>query len=363
MTGQLDLFGGAVALQAIDDALAGGPAPSLSPEVFDALDAAGEIDHWDARERAADPTLAVDWADPDAHDLETARWYDRTADPYGPDDDGPCEFLLGTHRPHWLYPGKRQRRPAGPLFVSARQLSHARRTPYPRADTRYAVDSGGFTEIRQHGGWVTTAEAYARQVTALADQTGTLAWAAAQDWMVEPDALAATGLTVEDHQRLTVERFLELRRIAPWVRWLPVLQGQTLAHYVDHAEQYRAAGVDLRTVERVGVGSICRRQRTDEIVEVLAELRGRGLRLHGFGVKTAGLRRCAGLLASADSLAWSFAARRQRTGGANDQHAAEAFRERMDAITSASTVVVVVEAVDVVEQPQAPASEQREADL
>jgi hypothetical protein len=37
----------------------------------------------------------------------------------------------------------------------------------------------------------------------------------------------------------------------------------------------------------------------------------RGLRLHGFGIKTTGLQQYGTLLASADSMAWSYAARRR----------------------------------------------------
>lgn len=39
-------------------------------------------------------------------------------------------------------------------------------------------------------------------------------------------------------------------------------------------------------------------------------LHGLGLRLHGFGIKKQGLELCADYLTSADSMAWSFDARR-----------------------------------------------------
>jgi hypothetical protein len=54
----------------------------------------------------------------------------------------------------------------------------------------------------------------------------------------------------------------------------------------------------------VGLGSVCRRQATTEIARIVAELAALGLRLHGFGVKRAGL-------VSADSMAWSYHARRR----------------------------------------------------
>jgi hypothetical protein len=56
---------------------------------------------------------------------------------------------------------------------------------------------------------------------------------------------------------------------------------------------------------------VCRRQATGEIGAIACELAAAGLRLHGFGVKQHGLARYADHLASADSLAWSYAARRR----------------------------------------------------
>lgn len=72
---------------------------------------------------------------------------------------------------------------------------------------------------------------------------------------------------------------------------------------------YKAAGIDLRDEPLVGLGSVCRRQSTDEIAVLVQRLHGLGLRLHGFGVKTEGLRRYGKQLASADSMAWSLRGR------------------------------------------------------
>jgi hypothetical protein len=55
---------------------------------------------------------------------------------------------------------------------------------------------------------------------------------------------------------------------------------------------------------------VCRRQSTAEIAVIVTELDRRGLKLHGFGVKTGGLHLYGHLLTSADSMAWSYAARR-----------------------------------------------------
>jgi len=74
---------------------------------------------------------------------------------------------------------------------------------------------------------------------------------------------------------------------------------------------YQGAGVDLTTMPLVGLGSVCRRQATTEISLIVGELAALGLRLHGFGVKRAGLAAYADGLASADSMAWSYHARRR----------------------------------------------------
>jgi hypothetical protein len=137
-------------------------------------------------------------------------------------------------------------------------------------------------------------------------------WAAIQDWMCEPFALKRTGLTVPEHQRRTVASYLDLREIAPDLPWAPVIQGWAHGDYLRHVEAYDRAGVDLRTMPVVGLGSVCRRSSTAGILDVVYRLSDLGIRLHGFGVKTEGLRMIAHRLASADSMAWSFQARRAK---------------------------------------------------
>ena len=351
------------ALEALTAQVRGGPeAPPLPDAVFDELDAAGHMDALDELERSLKPELEVDWADPDAHDLDTARWYDERADPYarGAEDRDPderCQFMLGTHRPNWLHPRStnkdgtvnargRELKPRGPLFVSAYQLRERRRSPFPRCDTPFSVDSGGFTELHRHGAYALTAEEYVAQVRALDVQTGTLEWAAVQDWMCEDSALEATGLTVAEHQQRTLDSFLELRRLAPELRWLPVLQGRTTEDYLAHLEAYVAAGVPLRYMERVGLGSVCRRQASEEIAELVQALAARGIRLQGFGIKSQGLAKAADDLASSDSLAWSLGARIRSPGQQNSQHVAEAYRTRMEAIIAGRTDLADLDGVE-----------------
>jgi hypothetical protein len=212
-------------------------------------------------------------------------------------------FYLGAHQPHWLWL-------AGfPLFVSHRQL--ARRKSLRPASCRWALDSGGFTELSMHGRWVTPPAAYAEAVAGYAERVGALDFAAPQDWMCEPVMTARTGLAVREHQERTVANYLELRSLAPGLPFIPVLQGWRLADYLRCLDLYESAGVDLTALPRVGLGSVCRRQSTGEIAVIVGALASRGLRMHGFGVKTGGLHLYGHRLASADSMAWSYAARRE----------------------------------------------------
>jgi hypothetical protein len=75
---------------------------------------------------------------------------------------------------------------------------------------------------------------------------------------------------------------------------------------------YESAGIDLRALPAVGVGSICRRQGTIEAVEILGRLSAVSDHLHAFGMKITGIKNAAHSVATADSMAWSFSARREQ---------------------------------------------------
>lgn len=216
-------------------------------------------------------------------------------------------FYLGSHQPHWLWTVE------FPQFVSHRQLAReARRGRTTRpAVCRWALDSGGFTELSMYGRWVTSPEEYVEAVAMYVDRIGNLDFAAPQDWMCEPHMIDRTGLSVAEHQYRTVENYLTLRDLAPGLPIIPCLQGWDLADYLACADLYASAGVDLASLPRVGLGSVCRRQSTEQIGTLVAQLGEKGLQLHGFGVKTGGLALYGEQLASADSLAWSYAGRRE----------------------------------------------------
>jgi hypothetical protein len=195
------------------------------------------------------------------------------------------------------------------------------------------LDSGAFTELNLHGRYRHGVDEYAGELRRLhAAGVVKIAAAVAQDFMCEAFMLAKTGLSIADHQRLTIERYdaLVAALAGSGIVVLPVLQGYDPVDYARHVAGY---GDRLTQDMWVGVGSVCKRNGDPErIVEVLWEISKvrPDLRLHGFGVKrtallNAGVR---SMLATADSMAWSFAARKQGRS-ANDWREAEAFAARV----------------------------------
>lgn len=206
-------------------------------------------------------------------------------------------FYLGTHKAAHLG------RTAVPLFLNRRQL--AGRATFPRAAGPWRLDSGGFTELGLYGRWELTAPAYAAEVRRYATEVGRLEAAACRDYIAAPEALAATGLTVREHQLRTVGNYLEDRdELGDLVR--PVVQGWTLDEYRRHVDDYAAAGVDL-TVGLTFLGSVAMRDDTPGVELLVRELAGAGMRVHVLGAK-AGLARY-GDVADGDSTAWSREAR------------------------------------------------------
>lgn len=214
------------------------------------------------------------------------------------------DFYLGTAWPIYF------ERTDVPLCVSAVVLGA--RKELPRACGRWILDSGAFTQISRLGEFQMAPKRYARLAQRCMEEIGNLDGAAIQDWMCEPFILKKTGLTIAEHQKRTVESYQELRYHAPDVDWIPVLQGYFPDEYLAHLDMYDEYGDDLRDCNRVGVGSICRRQATSSVERLLTTLHSMGLRLHGFGLKELALRRIGAHLESADSMAWSFRARREQ---------------------------------------------------
>ena len=248
-------------------------------------------------------------------------------------------FYVGLHIPNYASDFER-------VFVSINKLRRYKDFRVGCKD--WIMDSGAFTEISTHGRYRDEPEEFADQVNRVAAANPGLVAVVSQDWMCEPWIIERTGLSVREHQQRTIERYDRLRELIWGVYLMPVLQGYHVSDYLAHIDQY---GDRLKPRMHVGVGSICRRNTNVGEIEGLltAITRKRAdLRLHGFGLKVTALRSkvvCDGLW-SADSMAWSYAARRQGRDP-NDYREAMAFVRMIERKTPVSSQEAAFEEVKI----------------
>lgn len=248
-------------------------------------------------------------------------------------------FFTGLHQPS-------DAKHFDAAFISVNRLRQ-RKSPMTAGD--WIMDSGAFTEISTHGHYRHNVAEYAAEIRRWATNgSGRLLAASAQDWMCEDVVLKRAAIAegtlaappcfdhasphsfrklakwpwayegqgarqLDLHQLRTIDRFDELRaEDTAGAYILPVLQGFAPGDYVRHLEMY---GDRLTPGMWVGVGSVCKRNgKPEQVAAVLLAIKEArpDLRLHGFGLKTTALAHplVRSLLETADSMAWSFNARK-----------------------------------------------------
>ena len=231
------------------------------------------------------------------------------------------QFYIGLHHPSDAWPFLRS-------MISINSIRE-RKGRFKVND--WIMDSGAFTEISTYGRWRSEPEEYAEQINRW-KHNGNLLAAVSQDLMCEPFILEKSGLKIGEHQTITIERYARLVRLTD-AYVMPVLQGYSPESYAAHVHQY---GGLLRHGQWVGVGSVCKRNcNPQQIEDVLLAIKTQrpDLRLHGFGLKIQALRSgtVRALLHSADSMAWSYAARKE-DGSEHDPRRALAYAAKMEAI-------------------------------
>lgn len=240
-------------------------------------------------------------------------------------------FFVGVHHADMGWPLALR---GQPVCISANTLRdrQGRIAFVGQSEPGWMLDSGAFTQITLRGAFEQTPAQYAALIRNYGDiEDSGLHVAVSQDYMCEPFVLKVTGLTVAEHQRLTIERFDAIRDADTGrTPLMPVLQGWDVADYLRHLDAY---GDRIADGDWVGVGSVCKRQGHPRVVQFILEaiLKARpGLRLHGFGVKQTALRHhgVRSPLHSADSLAWSYAARRDGRDQ-NDWFEAHQYAQRV----------------------------------
>ncbi len=230
-------------------------------------------------------------------------------------------FFTGLHQPS-------DAKHFDAAFVSVNRLRD-RKSGFEVGD--WIMDSGAFTEISKYGHYRHEVSDYAAQIKRWSTN-GNLLAAVSQDFMCEAWIVEKTGLSVEIHQQLTIERYDALMQCdVGGVYILPVLQGYDPSDYARHIEMY---GDRLKHGAWVGVGSVCKRNGDPRAIEnVLLAIHAKrpDLKLHGFGLKSTALSSwiVTELLHTADSMAWSFHARINGRNG-NDWKEAKAWTDKIN---------------------------------
>lgn len=175
-----------------------------------------------------------------------------------------------------------------------------------------ALDSAGFVAAVRYGDYPWTVEEYLDLVAAHPWR-----WWAAMDYCCEPEVARDRPLRLL-RMAATVAQFFECRSLArkrSLADPIPVLQGYLAREYLE--------SIDWLALDPwpalVGVGSVCRRAVHGahgllEVIETLDRALPAHVQLHLFGIKSDALAHLSRhpRIASTDSMAWDYAARRAR---------------------------------------------------
>ena len=140
----------------------------------------------------------------------------------------------------------------------------------------------------------------------IAFQEPPIAWT--YDYPCEPVIRQKYCYTPSKAQDMTNKNTIILRDKYGLKNVMNVVQGWELKDYLENIDKIKEAGL---LTERLGIGSICRRGQTKEIVRIINAIRKNTpgwVKLHGFGVKISVLKRTEAkfLLNSVDSTAWNM---------------------------------------------------------
>lgn len=178
-----------------------------------------------------------------------------------------------------------------------------------------ALDSAGFVAAAKYRGYLWSVEQYLNLA-----QSYDWSWYSTMDFCVEPE-IAGSQVEVMFRVAETCRMFGELRKAADdrgMASPIPVLQGWTPAQYLWCVDRYPL----WEWPELIGVGSMCRRNIHGDVgvlavLDALDQVLPSHTKFHLFGVKGKSLELLGQhpRIASVDSMAWDFAARRDHPVG------------------------------------------------
>lgn len=202
-----------------------------------------------------------------------------------------------------------------PINVMVNYASKVRYFPTANVNLRF-VDSGGYSFFHKDGVFDERIDKYLKFVKRHnADHF------ANRDYPCEPDLVERRGSTILQNQLMTLHNQVELETYITdeypelFNRFVAVLQGWTLDDYLFMADYLNDHGL---LTDLVGIGSVCRRNATVDIKEIILGIKSQFpiIDLHGFGIKFDVLRDIEiwDSLYSADSMAFQYGLGMKRLG-------------------------------------------------
>lgn len=195
------------------------------------------------------------------------------------------------------------------FILSFARIRARKKKKYIINNKDWIMDSGAFSEIKLHGKYTFTLDYYLNYIKEYNPN-----FFVNCDYMCEPSQLERTGLTIKEHQEKTIENQIYLydKKNEMGIKsiLMGTLQGWKIFDYLDHIDMMKERGILL---DYMGVGSICRRFKTKEIVKILKWINYEipDIKLHGFGVKIKVLEypEVFKYMYSCDSMAWTYTGR------------------------------------------------------
>lgn len=171
-----------------------------------------------------------------------------------------------------------------------------------------AIDSGGFVMAAKYGAYPWRMEQYIQFIRDMSRDV-LLAFCASMDYACEREVNRETYATNRERIKATIRNEIALRRLAPDLPWLGVLQGNTLEERILDIRLRRRIGL---LADYMGIGSICRRGpiAAAQVINFYANQLP-GARYHAFGLSVRTLDtplapRVWHVLRSWDSYTWSW---------------------------------------------------------
>ena len=182
-------------------------------------------------------------------------------------------------------------------------------------DIDVALDSAGYSALKFHGGYQWRLEQYLELGCSYPWD-----WYASMDYCCEPDVspIDAKGRMIFTFYQYAMSRKIidKWREELPWCRYpVPVIQGWETRDYLEMIQWYDDWIFQGEWPDMVAVGSVCRRDSTNEIIDIVESILSNipaNVNLHLFGVKSRSLLFLnVDRIDSIDSCAWDISSRKK----------------------------------------------------